>query len=295
KVDVDANLTPRGVFPLKNAVAALELADESALHAQVDWTSTSRDGAIQDRLAGTLSTEKLNVGQLVGDAIPDLLLTMAADFDIELLDHTDFQQGRLDLDIQEGSRWNKQALSGHLKSEIVNTGQAGQAPVVKVDDPAKQAQAGIEPVADAHQDPLWKGLRLTAINMDLQLGKNSLKADGALGMTDSRINLDLSAPELDAFWPDLPGGAELKGVLAGELARHEADLTAQYTPALSEAGKLGKAPMRAHLVLEGGWGWADSTPDSPEGWRGSLKTLQAEHASLGLKTGEPVPISFFPG
>ncbi|NYT59013.1 translocation/assembly module TamB domain-containing protein [Alcaligenaceae bacterium] len=295
KVDVNTNLTPRGVFPLKDAVASLELADGSALQAQVDWATTSQDGGIQDRLVGTLSTEKLNVGQLVGDVMPDLLLTMAADFDIALRDHTDFQQGRLNLNIQEGSRWNKQALSGHLKSQIVNTGQASHTPVVTVADSAGQAQAGIEPVADVPQDSLWKGLRLAAVDMDLQLGKNRLKADGALGMTDSRINLDLSAPQLDAFWPDLPGGAELKGVLAGELAKHEVDLTGQYTPEQSQAGKLGKAPMRAHLALEGGWGRADSAPDSPEGWRGTLKTLEAEHANLGLKTGEQVPISFFPG
>ncbi|MCC2594774.1 translocation/assembly module TamB domain-containing protein [Pusillimonas sp. MFBS29] len=295
KVDVDANLTPRGVFPLKDAVAALKLADGSGLQAKVNWATSTEDAGIRDRLTGTVSTDKLNVGQLVGDVIPDLLLTMAADFDVELLDHTDFQQGRVDLDIREGSRWNKQALAGHLKSQIVNSGQSARTPVAEVEDPAAQAKAGIEPVPDVAQDPLWKGLRLAEVDMDLRLGKNRLKADGALGMTDSRINLDLSAPDLDAFWPDLPGGAELKGVVAGELARHEANLRGQYTPEQSREGGLGKAPMRAHIALEGSWGRADNSPDSPEGWRGTLTTLEAEHASLGLKAGEQVPISFFPG
>src|SRR5690606_12613520 len=150
----------------------------------------------------------------------------------------------------------------------------GASPVIQADETAGQAQqAGIEPVADVHQDPLWKGLRLAEIDMDLTLGENRLKADGALGMSDSRINLDLLAPQLDAFWPGLPGGAELKGVMAGEISRHTADLTGRYTPEKSEANKLGKAPMNAHVALEGGWGRDDSESDSPEGWRGTIKTL----------------------
>lgn len=294
-VDADVNLTPRAAFPLKEVVASLQLADGSSLQAQLDWASTSSDGKVQDRLAGTLRTDKLNVGQLAGNVIPELLLTMVADFDVELHNHTEFQQGRLDLNIQEGSRWNKQALSGHLNTQIMNSAQAGRSPVVRAGDVQTQEQAGLEPVADVYQDPLWKGLRLAEIDMDLQLGKNHLQMDGALGMSDSRINLDLLAPQLDAFWPDLPGGAELKGVIAGELSRHMADLTGVYTPKGSQVGKLGKAPMRAHVALEGGWGRADGKVDSPEGWQGTIKTLEADHAQLGLKAGSEVAVSFFPG
>ncbi len=294
-VDADVNLAPRAAFPLKDAEAALRLADGSSLQAQLGWTSSTLDGQAHDRLAGTLRTDKLNAGQLAGDVIPDALLSVAADFDVELRNHSEFLQGRLDLQIQEGSRWNKQPLSGHLNTQIMNTGQPGQAPVIPAQETAGQAEEGIEPVEDAHQDPIWKGLRLAAIDMDLHLGKNRLQADGALGMTDSRINLDVLAPELAAFWPDLPGGAALKGVIAGELARHTADLTGQYTPEESQSGKVGKAPIKAHVALEGGWGRADSQADSPEGWRGTLGTLEAEHAGLGLKAGAGVPISFFPG
>src|SRR5690606_3974942 len=137
--------------------------------------------------------------------------------------------------------------------------------------------------------------RIAAIDMDLHLGKNHLQADGSLGMTDSRINLDLAAPELDAFWPDLPGGAQLKGEVAGELARHTAELDAQYTPENSKAGKVGLAPMKAQVALEGGWGRASNEADSPEGWRGTIKKLTAEHAGLGLKTAAALPLSLFPG
>lgn len=293
KVDADVNLTPRAAFPLKDAVASLQLADGSSLQGKLDWSSTLREGEVRDQVVGTLRTEKLDIGQLVGPAIPPALLTLAADFDVELRNHSELLQGSLGLNIGEGSRWNKQALSGHLSTQVVNTGQA---PVVKAQAAAQPAQAsGMEPVAHTEQDPLWKGLRLAAVDMDLHLGKNRLRADGALGMTDSRINLDLLAPELAAFWPDLPGGAQLKGVVAGELARHTADLAGQYTPEHSQAGKVGAAPMKAHLVLEGGWGRASGEADSPEGWQGTIKTLDAEHAGLGLKTAAALPVSFYPG
>src|SRR5690606_3967620 len=35
--------------------------------------------------------------------------------------------------------------------------------------------------------------------------------------------------------------------------------------------------------------------DSPEGWRGTVKTLTAEHAGLGVKSAGGVPVSYFPG
>src|SRR3546814_15836335 len=82
--------------------------------------------------------------------------------------------------------------------------------------------------------PLWKGLQLAAVEMDLRLGRNRLKADGSLGTTDSRLKLDLAAPELAALWPDLPGGAQWRGEVSGVLARHKAEVTAQYTPAHSK-------------------------------------------------------------
>src|SRR5690606_26027285 len=174
-------------------------------------------------VVGTLRMDKLNVGQLVGPAIPPAILTLDADFDVGLRNHSELLLAQLGLNIQKGSQWNKQPLSGHVKAQVENTGQPGQAPVIQADQPQAAQASGIEPVAAAHQDAIWKGFRIAAIDMDLHLGKNHLQADGSLGMTDSRINLDLAAPELDVFWPDLPGGAQLKGVVAGELARHTAE------------------------------------------------------------------------
>src|SRR5690606_38138262 len=138
--------------------------------------------------------------------------------------------------------------------QVRNVGQAGPQLVTE----AEQApmRESVAPVAPTAQDPFWTGFRLAAMDIDLRLGKNHVRAGGALGVTDSRVELDVAAPELAAFWPELPGGAQLKGMITGALAAHSADLTAQYTPAGSQAGKIGSAPMTAHVVLEGGWGRA---------------------------------------
>src|SRR5690606_21088006 len=128
-------------------------------------------------------------------------------------------------------------LAGHLKSHIVGT--EAEAPVSTTVAPMGAAGEATQ----AAPAPWWDGLRLAAVDMDLKLGKNLLKAQGSLGADDSRIRLDLLAPELAAFWPDLPGGAQLKGELAGTLARHQGDLKAEYTPAGKRINEVGKAPV----------------------------------------------------
>src|SRR5690606_38917316 len=87
-LDADLNLTPRAAFPLKDALANLQLADGSSMQARVNWETSVVDGLVNDRLQGTLNTDKLNVGQLVGPVIPDTVLTLAAKFDVELRDHS---------------------------------------------------------------------------------------------------------------------------------------------------------------------------------------------------------------
>ena len=44
--------------------------------------------------------------------------------------------------------------------------------------------------------------------MDLTLGRNRIRAQGDVGAADGALTLDAQAPQLDAFWPGLPGGAE---------------------------------------------------------------------------------------
>jgi translocation and assembly module TamB len=304
-LDGVAGLTPRAQFPLKDADVALHLADGSSLQAKLDWTSRVVDAVIHDRVAGSLRTEKLDIGQLLGPVIPEAVISTEANFDVELRNRQDVSAAELALTFGEGSRWNKQALSGTLQTRIVNAGT----PAMSDPEPAPAPEP--PPSSPALQ---WRNLQLAAIDMDLRLGKNHLRAQGGLGAADSRMTLDLLAPDLKAFWPDIPGGAQVKGDVAGTLAQHKATLDAQYKPEKSQAGKVGSAPASVRLALEGGWGRgaapatsaapagnvapsAPATPaaDTTEGWRGTLTSLSAEHAGLGVRTGAPMALSFLPG
>ncbi|HUH61020.1 MAG TPA: translocation/assembly module TamB domain-containing protein [Candidimonas sp.] len=296
-LDGSAGLTPRAQFPLKDADVALHLADGSSLQAKLDWTSRVVDAVVHDRVAGSLRTEKLDIGRLLGPVIPEAVITTTANFDLDLRNRQDVSAAEMDLAFGEGSRWNKQALSGTLTTRIVNVGAPASPVSAPPQVPPSSAPPPTKPVLQ------WRDLQLAAIDMDLRLGKNRLRAQGALGASDSRLTLDAQAPELAAFWPDLPGGAQVKGDVAGTLAQHKATLDAQYRPQKSQAGKVGSAPASVRLALEGGWGRdaapAATAPAAPaaettEGWRGTLSSLSAEHAGLGARTRAPMALSFLP-
>lgn len=299
-VDADANLTPRAGFPLKDVMAALHLADGSSLNAKLNWkaevaagdlvagagASTSADAAAgdpaaggpaaalpRDRLTGTLRTERLNLGQLIGPAIPDAVLSMSSEFDILLEGRNTLRSAQVAMEFAEGSRWNKQPLAGRLKTHIVDSGSS-------VAKPGENA---------FH----WQSLQLLVLDTDLRLGKNRLQTQGSLGAADSALKLDVAAPELAAFWPGLPGGAQVQGDVAGTIASHKADLKGVYTQGEGKSSELGEAPVRAHVALEGGWG-PGREAGAAEGWRGTIRALEADHAGLGIATGTPMQASFIP-
>src|SRR5690606_18637152 len=301
--DVQATLMPRAAFPLKDAKADVTLADGSSLQAAVDWQSDQAGATIKDRLVGELKADKLNIGQLVGDVIPPAVLSLAADFDLQLLDRSVVESADVSLVFGEGSSWNKQALAGHLKTQVVNNppkNTVADAPAADSTPPAAEPAESASPAEQATETaapivpPLLKHLALAAIDMDLTLGPNHLQAKGSLGSTDSHVKLDMKAPTLAAFWPDIPGGAALAGDLAGTLDQHKMDLVAQYTPDHAAAGKVGEAPIDAHVALEGGWG---NGPDGrqAEGWRGTIRSIDGDHAGFSLKSDSPTTVSFIPG
>ncbi len=282
-LDANASLTPLAAFPLKDAVVALQLADGSSLHGNVDWTSSTDDKVTLDRIVGALRTDKLDIGQLVGPSIPPAVITASGDFDIQLRDHTDVLDAEVALVFADDSRWNKQALSGRLKGKIVNSA------------PAPGAAQSTGAAVSAGPSLSWRGLQLTALDMDLVLGKNQLQANGSLGVADRGLKLNLVAPDLAAFWPDLPGGARLQGEVAGSLSSHKANLTARYTPSKSKQQEIGSAPIDLEVSLDGKWGKGATERDGAEGWRARISTLKVDHAGLGLRVGAATDVSFLPG
>src|SRR3546814_13541247 len=96
-LDVAANLAPRAAFPLKDATAALQLADGSQLESRLDWTSEVVGNVVHDRLKGTLKTGRLDVGGLVGPVIPPAVISMAANFDVQLLDRDQLRSAQIEV------------------------------------------------------------------------------------------------------------------------------------------------------------------------------------------------------
>src|SRR5690606_13007180 len=140
---------------------------------------------------------------------------------------------------------------------------------------------------------LWQDLQLPEFELDLTVGEQKLAGQGSLGMPDSRLELDLAVSRLADLWPGLPGGARAKGWISGTLRQHATDLQATYTPADSQADKVGSAPIDAHVALQGGWGpLKQGQPE--EGWRGRLTVLKADHAGLGLDMRAPLDLAFAP-
>ncbi|HEU0230041.1 MAG TPA: DUF490 domain-containing protein, partial [Burkholderiaceae bacterium] len=219
-LDASANLTPTGVFPLRSATIELGLADGSLLKGRFDWASQVENGVVRDHVTGSLQARKLDVKALAGASLPPAILTMSADFDARLRDHRVPQSMVLNVVFDKGSSWNRQPLSGHLKAEAAQREVVDRAPA---------------------SAPSWQNLKIEGLDLDLLLGADHIKAKGALGEPRNRLDLDLRAPNLAAFWPGLPGGLSLKGVVGGDVGSHQADLVATYTPAAQKAQR-GAAP-----------------------------------------------------
>lgn len=256
-----ADATPRAQLPLKDAAIDLRLPDRSTLH--VDFSMTPR-GAGQ-HLAGKLDATRFDLGRFWGSELPPALLSAKGGFGLTLSDAYVFQDGNLDLHIAPESRWNKQPLSGSA--------------VVQAATGAHEAGAGW-PEALAQ-------LRVDTLDVDVRLGSNRVRANGALAGTQGKLDLDINAPALAAFWPDLPGAAVLKAGLTGTPARHSLQLDGYYVPAQPRAGMLGRSRADVALALDGAY-------DAAQGWRGTVARLRASHAGFSVNTARPVSVAYAP-
>jgi translocation and assembly module TamB len=276
-LDVVADLAPRTALVLRSARARAQLPDKSALAAQFDLQAGDAPG--RDRIVGSLSAQRLDLAPWAGDVIPPAVLTLRANVQADIENLSQLRHAAFDLRFEEGSRWNKQPLSGDLKAQV---DVAATAP----------AAAG---APDPSLDPL-AGLRIHGLDVDLRLGRNRVRASGELDAADGALTLDAQAPQLDAFWPDLPGGAEVRARLNGSMAAHRGEVTASYTPPRLNPGVIGQSRAQANVVFTGGWGkGAAGQPDAAlVGWRGTFSRLGADTAGFAVSADRPVALTFLP-
>lgn len=275
-LDAMLNLTPTGAFPLRDARIDLTLADDSSLQAQLDWVShgaSSQTGADHDQVSGTLQVSRLNLGQLVGPALPDAILTTSGRFDALLENRNRLLSSNIELDVAEGSVWNGEPLQGQVTASVDTAGPA--------ETDADNAQAMQPDGLD------WRTIQVDDLVIDVHLGQNHVEAAGGFGAPDSELALSVSAPDLASFWPGLPGGVELDAQLRGAVRNHALKLDTVYTPDDSAPETVGLAPAQVSLDIEGGWqavgpATADVGALMLEGWEGRVHALEASHAGLGL-------------
>ncbi len=320
KLLANASLLPQAAFPLRKADVDLELGDGSGVQGELTWNEAQSPGAA-DRVTGTLSTRKLNVGHMAAGAIPDALLTLDGAFDIGVHDMQRLENAEVSLAFAEDSRWNGQVLSGKLKlalEQVVGAGNAAAAaqadagrdaaPVdaVAAGKPAAETavsggvasgEAAADKAASDASAPIVPAMlsewRLPVVSADLRIGRSRFVLDGALGDAKDRIKLDAAAPSLDALWPGLPGGFKASGELGGSVAQHAADLQVEYTMPDGKPDVPGSAPVQAVLALDGGWGRGPG--GEAEGWRGRITRLRADHAGFRVASEGETPVSYVPG
>lgn len=291
KLLAQAGLTLDQPFPVRTANVDLRLADQSGVALTFDRAPLPQQAGV-DRVKATLDAERLNIGEFIGDAIPPAMLTARMDVDAQVAHVFDLRQASVQATIAKESRWNKQALAGTLSGRI-------EVPAAQVVPPADAASASAPAESSPHADPL-AGVQLRDLVLDLTVGPNRVKAQGELSQGNAALTLDANTPRLDAFWPDLPGGASLKAALSGTLAQHQGQLTARYTPADSRADTLGRAPMQAEFGFNGSWGPGPSVRASDAstalglpGWRGTIDRLSASSMNF-IAALQPVSVSFVP-
>ncbi|MFF7058265.1 translocation/assembly module TamB domain-containing protein [Achromobacter spanius] len=306
-LNVVADLAPRTALVLRSARVNVQLPDKSALAAQLDLQSNpAEQGAGRERIVGTISAQRLDLAPWLGESIPPAVLTVRGDVQADIENLSQLRHAAVDLRFEDGTRWNKQPLTGSLKAQVDIAAAADAAAAdATAGDPAAAGAAATAPSPAAASpattpsspttDPL-AGLRIHGLDVDLKLGRNRIQASGEMDANDGALTLDAQAPQLDAFWPGIPGGAELKGKFAGTVAAHRGELSAGYTPAKARAGVLGQAPAKANIVFTGGWGKGPAgQPDSAlVGWRGAFSRLTADTAGFTVAADRPVSLAYLP-
>nr|WP_167334287.1 translocation/assembly module TamB domain-containing protein [Achromobacter insuavis] len=294
-LDVVADLAPRTPLVLRSARADARLPDKSTLSARLDLQAVDGQPG-RDRIVGTLGAQRLDLSPWLGDALPPAVVSANAQLSAEFENLSQLRQAAIDLRFEDGARWNKQVLAGTVKAQVdIAAPAAAPAAPPTADGAARAGADAATPPAAATTD-LLAGLHIHGLDVDLKLGPNRVRAQGEIGGADGALTLDAQAPQLDAFWPGIPGGADLKGKLGGTVAAHKGEITAGYNPAKPRPGVLGESRAQATLAFTGGWGkGAAGEPDAAlTGWRGAFSRLTADSAGFTVSVDRPVTLSYLP-
>lgn len=198
--------------------------------------------------------------------------------DVELQDQRVVRQASVDMVVERGSRWNNQTVDAVLKASVD----------FDETDPADDQTIG---------GLTWEKLarlRIHALNLDMNLGRNRIRAEGDWATSSGALRLNALAPQLDAFWPGLSGAAELRGNLAGSFAQHNGDIQATFTPARSNPRVLGRARVQTSLAFSGTWGSDGGQDAGRQGWRATISRLQAESAGFRLSADRALALTVLP-
>lgn len=294
-LDVVADLAPRTPLVLRSARADARLPDKSTLSARLDLQAVDGQPG-RDRIVGTLGAQRLDLSPWLGDALPPAVVSANAQLSAEFENLSQLRQAAIDLRFEDGARWNKQVLAGTVKAQVDIAAPAAASAAPPTADGAARAGADAATPPAAATTDLLAGLRIHGLDVDLKLGPNRVRAQGEIGGADGALTLDAQAPQLDAFWPGIPGGADLKGKLGGTVAAHKGEITAGYNPARPRPGVLGESRAQATLAFTGGWGkGAAGEPDAAlTGWRGTFSRLTADSAGFTVSVDRPVTLSYLP-
>ncbi|WP_028357607.1 translocation/assembly module TamB domain-containing protein [Brackiella oedipodis] len=216
-------------------------------------------------IKGHLKTHGFKLEKLSDGAVPPGQINGDINFEANM------RQGQFDFANFSGnfgndSRWNRQSLVGNFDIQIKQDAAMNQ---------------------EFFKTPYFYVLQKSDIN--LRLGSNVIKSSGSFGHKADKFNLSVNAPQLSQFWPDIPGAVKANLDLVGSLSDYTFDLSSQFKQGNSQ--EIGKAPIDAHLKMQGGWGKIDG---DIEGWHGSIDLVDVKHAGFSILQNQKTQIKLAP-
>lgn len=269
QLEAAAQLHPQQAFPLHSANWSLVLGDGSSLKGDINWAGNEQGVVNPNHLIGQVALQRLNLGMVLPEALPKASLTATLDFDVQLRNAAMLESAAVKLAIDPSSSWNGQPLDGRLDFRAVNN---------------DRAQAWV---------PAPEFVEIQNLDLALRLGANQVSAKGGLGFQLSALELNLDAPRLADFWPDLEGSAALNANLDGNMAQHQLKLQGRYDAGAQGGDVLGDAPIAVQTELQGGWKASEQKPGQGV-WSGRLASLDIEVAGINIATQRPMALNVAP-